>query len=113
MQPSGVLAELQRARETAVTNRQSPATLSDGIRNLYGCEATWLDSVRVKQQLTKGTVWEGTVHVFRLHGHAAATWCYAWTHASAGAMERGFVAILRQPPVDSAEAAVRAAYLKS
>lgn len=42
------------------------------------------------------------MHVFELTGHPTATRAYAWS-------KRRFFAVLHQPPVDSPQAAVRAA----
>ena len=82
--------------------------LQEAIRNLHGCEPTWVESVPVKETFEGKTVWQGTVQVFALHGHPTATRCYAWSHATEGERRR-FVAVLHQGPVDSPVRAVRAA----
>ena len=83
--------------------------LRDAIRNLHGCEARWVKAVPIREAFQGQTVWEGTVQVFDLQGHPSATRCYAWSHAVAGSEKRRFVAALHQGPVDSPQAAVRAA----
>ena len=45
----------------------------------------------------------------RPHRHPTATRTYAWSSAIEGSTKRRFFAVLHQPPVDSPQAAVRAA----
>ena len=78
------------------------------IRDLHGCDSTWIESVPVKETFQGKPVWEGTVQVFELHGHPTAKRCYAWSHGTKG-QKRRFVAVLHQGPVNSPEKAVRAA----
>ena len=85
--------------------------LIEAIRSLHGCDATWIESVPVKETFHGQTVWEGTVQVFTLQGHPTATLCYAWSYVTEGEKRR-FVAVLRQGPVNSPETAVRAAIIK-
>jgi hypothetical protein len=54
-------------------------------------------------------VWDGVVQVFDLIDHPEADRCYAWSHAVDDSDRRRFVAVLHKPPVDSPQAAVRAA----
>jgi len=49
------------------------------------------------------------VHVFHLTGHPIALYAYAWSSPIEGSTKRRFFAVLHQPPVDSPQAAVRAA----
>lgn len=84
--------------------------LKEAIRNLHGCESTWIESVPVKETFQGKVVWEGVVQVFNLHGHPTATRCYAWSHRTKG-KKRRFVVVLHQVPVDSPEKAVRAAVI--
>lgn len=85
--------------------------LKEAIRNLHGCDSTWVESVPVKETFQGQTAWEGTVQVFDLVGHPTAKRCYAWSHATKG-RKRRFVAVLHQGPVDSPEKAVRAAIVQ-
>jgi hypothetical protein len=53
-------------------------------------------------------VWNGVVEVFSLAGHPSADTCFAWSYQQDDGRERYF-AVLKMPPVVSAETAVRAA----
>lgn len=83
--------------------------LGEAIRNMHGCGSTWVAAVPVRETFNGQTVWEGEVQVFDLHHHPTAARCYAWSHAVDDSDRRRFVAVLHQPPIDSPEAAVRAA----
>ncbi len=48
-------------------------------------------------------VWSGEVLIFELEGHPSARLCYAWE------VDGKVMAVLHEPPVDSPQAAVRAA----
>ncbi len=84
--------------------------LKDAIRRLHGCEADHAETVPVIETFQGQTVWAGEVEVFNIRGHPKATRCYAWAHAT-GEDDKGkrYVAVLELSPVDSAQAAVRAA----
>jgi len=81
--------------------------LVDAIRHMHGCEATFVESVPVREAFQGATVWDGEVQVFDLRGHPTAKRAYAWSHATEG-VKRRFYAVLHAPPVDSPLAAVRA-----
>jgi len=86
--------------------------LREAIHNLHDCEATWLESIPIKEVFQGETVWEGIVQVFSLSGHPTANRCYAWSYVTDEKTgKRKFFAVLHQSPVDSPEAAVRAAIL--
>lgn len=85
--------------------------LQEAIRNLHGCDSTWIEAVPVRESFQGQAVWDGVVQVFEIHGHPTAKWCYAWSHATTG-KKRRFVAVLHQGPVDSPEKAVRAAIVQ-
>lgn len=85
--------------------------LEKAIRDLHGCDSTWIEAVPVAEIFQGQTVWEGTVQVFELHGHPTAKRCYAWSHVTKGRRRR-FVAVLHQGPVDSPEKAVRASIVQ-
>jgi hypothetical protein len=97
------------AREMAEVSVEG---LRRAIRNLHGCESTWVEAVEVKEAFEGQPVWEGRVQVFDLQGHPKATRCYAWSHAVDDSEKRRFVVVLHQPPVDSPAAAVRAAIVQ-
>jgi hypothetical protein len=76
---------------------------AEAIRATHGAEARLLARERVVERFQGETVWEGEVLVFELEGHPSATLCYAWE------VDGEVTAVLGEPPVDSALAAVRAA----
>jgi len=76
---------------------------------MHGGAATLAQSVPVRETFEGRLVWEGVVHVFDLAGHPTATRAYAWSSPIEGSTKRRFFAVLHQPPLDSPQAAVRAA----
>lgn len=91
---------------TRMAKNSSP--LKSAIYRLHGCDSTHVESVRVTETFEGETVWDGTVEVFDLVGHPTAQRAYAWAHETDEGTIR-YLAVLHQPPVDSPEAAVRAA----
>lgn len=85
--------------------------LQDVIRKLHGVESKHFSSVPVKEVYQGQTVWDGVVEVFELTGHPKATRAYAWSYET-DAQKKRSVAVLHVPPIDSPEAAVRAAIVK-
>jgi hypothetical protein len=83
--------------------------LKDAVERMHGGSATLAQSVPVRETFDGKPVWEGMVHVFGLTGHPTATRAYAWSSPIEGSTKRRFFAVLHQPPVDSPQAAVRAA----
>jgi hypothetical protein len=83
-----------------------PALL-DAIKHLHGLDATWLESVPVRETHNGAVVWEGEVQVFAVQ-HPKASRVYAWSHATEGERRR-FHAVLGAPPVVDARAAVQVA----
>jgi hypothetical protein len=82
------------------------------IRQLHGCDATWLKSAPVHEVFRGQTVWKGFVEVFALSGHQKAKKAYAWSHPE-GPDEKGerFIAVLEIPPVESPVTAIRASIM--
>jgi hypothetical protein len=76
---------------------------------MHGGSATLAQSVPVQETFEGKMVCEGVVHVIDLTGHPTATRAYAWSSPIEGSTKRRFFAVLHQPPVDSPQAAVRAA----
>jgi len=90
--------------------------LQDAIRRLHGCESEYAGRDDVIEDVTGPSVedlyWSGYVEIFRLHGHPKAKRCYAWsTYSGEPGDEIHYVAVLELPPVDSPDAAVRAAIM--
>jgi hypothetical protein len=83
--------------------------LREAVERMHGGTATLAQSVPDHETFEGKTVWEGVVHVFDLSGHPTATRAYAWSSPIEGSTKRRFFAVLHQPPVDSPQAAVRAA----
>lgn len=75
------------------------------IRAVHRAEARYLGSELVEERFEGEPVWTGEVLVFELLGHPTATRCYAWE------VDGEVTAVLHEPPVDSAAAAVRASIM--
>ena len=73
------------------------------IKATHGAKARLLERVRVHEEFEGKTAWEGEVLVFQLLDHPTAPKCYAWE------VDGEVTAVLHEGPVDSPEAAVRAA----
>ena len=89
-----------------------PAQLKRAVEAQHGCTATLAQSVPVKETFGGKTVWEGIVHVFKIHGHPKAKQAYAWSSPIEGSDKRRFFAVLHVPPVTSPVEAVRAAIVQ-
>ena len=76
---------------------------SEAIRATHGADARLVYRAPVHETFDGQTVWEGEVLVFDLLNHPTASKCYAWS------VDGRVTAVLHERPVDSPEAAVRAA----
>src|SRR5712671_6830595 len=85
--------------------------LKQAVEQMHGGSAQLAQSVPVREIFEGKTVWEGVVRVFDLTGHPTATRAYAWSSPIEGSTKRRFFAVLHQPPVDSPQAAARAAII--
>ncbi len=85
------------------------AQLKRAVEAQHGCTATLVQSVPVQETFEGKTVWDGVVHVFKIHGHPKASKAYAWSSPIEGSDKRRFFAVLHLPPVTSPVEAVRAA----
>lgn len=86
------------------------ASLDDlraAVEGLHGCSATFIGTVDVREQFRGEPVWVGRVSVFSVD-HPETDTCYAWSSPVEGSDRRKFYAVLKKPPVVSAETAVRA-----
>jgi len=81
--------------------------LINAIKDLHGCKATYREGIEVKEEFKGQTVWEGTVHIYNVD-HPDTDTCYAWSSPIEGSEQRQYYAVLKIPPVDSPEKAVRA-----
>jgi hypothetical protein len=76
-------------------------------------EATYVESVPVKEMFQGRTVWEGVVEVFDLIGHPTAMRVYAWSHdTNDPANPTRHVTVLHSHPIKSAGDAVKAAIIQ-
>jgi hypothetical protein len=78
------------------------------VERTAGCKITDVHSEKLVECFKGEMVWDGVVHVFELEGHQRAKRCYAWKSENEHGHEQ-IATVLEIPPVDSAQAAVRAA----
>jgi hypothetical protein len=88
-----------------------PSDLQGAVERLHKCNASFAYDIAVIAQFDSRIVWEGIVSVFDLSGHPTASTCYAWSEPLTDTDKRRVFAILKIPPVDSPEAAVRASIM--
>ena len=87
----------------ALMNELPISGFLEAIQATHGAKARHVWRERVEMHFEGELVWQGDVLVFELDGHPTASLCYAWEVDGEG------TAVLHEPPVDSALAAVRAA----
>ena len=83
--------------------------LKIAVERQHNCTARLVQSVPVNETFGGKTIWEGVVHVFKIHGHPKAKQAYAWSSPIEGSDKRRFFAVLHLPPVTSPVEGVRAA----
>ncbi|HUO82196.1 MAG TPA: hypothetical protein VM616_04990 [Gammaproteobacteria bacterium] len=81
--------------------------LAAAIRDLHECNASWRESIYVKEMMGDKTVWEGMVEAYSIE-HQDADVCYAWLSPIEGTDRQRAYAVLGKPPINSAADAVRA-----
>lgn len=86
--------------------------IQQAVENLHNCRAKHRQDIWVIEQYEGQTVWEGNVSIFDIEGHPTATTCYAWSSPVEGSTKHRFYAVLKLPPVESPEDAVRAAIVR-
>ena len=84
-------------------NSVSEPAFQEAIRATHGAASKLAERVRVSETFKGETVWAGEVLVFELLDHPTAPKCYAWE------VDGKVTAVLHEPPVDTPQAAVRAA----
>lgn len=89
--------------------QREAAHLKTVIEQMHGGTAHYLKQVSITEKFEGQTVWKGVIYVFSLIDHEQTDTCYAWSAAVEGSNKRRFYAVLKIPPVESPEAAVRAA----
>lgn len=76
-------------------------------------DATYVQSVPVRETFEGRTVWDGTVEVFDLVGHPTAFRVYAWAHDTENPdMPHRHVTVLHAHPIKSPQDAVKAAIVQ-
>jgi len=90
-------------------NKNDTEKLRTVVEQMHGGIAHHLRQVQITEKFEGQTAWYGVVHIFTLKGHARADTCYAWSSVVEGSDKRRFYAVLKIPPVDSPQPAVRAA----
>jgi hypothetical protein len=78
------------------------------VERLHSCRAVYKQSEAVHEAFKGEPAWTGSVLVFEVDHPEAAT-CFAWSSPIDGSERRRYYAILRKPPIETAEDAVRAA----
>ena len=75
--------------------REAPVeALQQAVEGLHDCKASLNRVEQVRETFKGETAWEGTVHVFDLEGHEAASVAYAWSEEVPGTDRRRFHAVL-------------------
>ena len=93
-------------------NEAPTEALKEAVERLHECRATHRESVGVREEYHQDQiVWEGVVEVFNVD-HPDTNTCYAWSSPVEGSERRKFYAVLKKPPINSPEAAVRASIVK-
>jgi hypothetical protein len=84
--------------------------LQEAIQSMHGCRALYSRTEHVREDFDSAVVWDGFVRVFALLEYPKAKHCFAWSYRQGD--ETKTIAVLEIPPVDSPQAAVRAAIAK-
>ncbi len=80
------------------------------VEQLLSCKVKKHVGEKAVDETFKGLpVWQGTVHEFLIEGHPQTNTCYAWSSPIEGSERRKFYAVLKTPPINSPQDAVRAA----
>lgn len=86
-----------------VLNEISTKEMKRIIAEIHGSAACFDKRIHIQEKFHNERVWEGEVLIFALLDHPTAKTCYAWE------VDGRVTAVLHEAPVDSPEAAVRAA----
>jgi hypothetical protein len=84
------------------------AKLQKVISHLHGCESTHISTTSIREFFQGKLIWDGEVETFAIKGHSAASTCDAWA-CQGDDGKNHYTAVLRIPPVDSPQSAVKAA----
>jgi len=83
------------------------------VEHIHNCDALHIEEIAVIEKFGSKTVWQGIVHVFKIKGNSQTDTCYAWSSPIGSLTKRRYYAVLKIPPIDSPEKAVRAAIVKN
>jgi hypothetical protein len=86
--------------------------LTTAVERLHNCKASRIEDVAVIEKFGDKDVWNGIVHVFKIEGNEKADTCYAWSSPVEGSTKMRYYAVLKIPPIDSPEKAVRASIVQ-
>ena len=84
------------------------ARLQKAIRDLHGCESVHVSTTAIREFFQGQLVWDGEVETFAIKNHPHASECYAWEYQDDDGKQH-YTAVLKLPPVDSPQTAVKAA----
>jgi len=101
--------KLSRMRKNRIDDLE---TLKNTVENLTKSTAVYLDKTAVIEKFGLKTAWQGIVYIFKIRGNPEAEICYAWSSPKEGSSKRRYYAVLKIPPIDSPEKAVRAAIVR-
>jgi hypothetical protein len=87
------------------------AEIQAAFLKLHGCDATYIETVPVVEEFQGKTIFQGDVEVFDLVGHPKATRGYGWGYTTTESGGRRYFTVLKLPPVDSPQTAVKAAIM--
>ena len=88
------------------------AEIQAAFLRLHGVDAAYVETVPVVEEFQGETIWQGDVEVFDIRGHPKAKRGYGWGHVTGeDDQARRYFTVLELPPVDSPQAAVKAAIM--
>jgi hypothetical protein len=86
--------------------------LKRAVEYTCACKASYMGQVAMIEKYGEKTIWKGIVYIFRIIGHPQTDICYAWSSPMEGSSKRRYYTVLKIPPIDSPEKAVRAALVR-
>ena len=89
-------------------NKPNIDDIRNAVERLHNCKATYAEEIAVIEKDGDKTVWDNIVYVFDLKGHSKAPQCYVWASPIEGSTRFTYYTVLRMPPIDSPEQAIRA-----
>jgi len=89
-------------------NKPNIDDIKNAVERMHNCKATYAEEVAVIEKEGDKTIWDNIVYIFDLTGHGKATQCYAWASPIGKSARYTYYTVLRIPPIDSPEQAIRA-----